>query len=498
MSVNELPNDIDQLKELVLKLHQDNQNKDQKINSLKDTILLLQRRKFGPSSEKDKSQLELFNELEEVDVSSTEDELIDVPAHKKKRGMRKPIADSLPRVDEIIDLDEVDKVGMKCIGEVITEKLEITPAKVFVRRIIRKKYAPIDKGSSKDIVIAKNDKKELLPKSMAGASLISYIIIAKYADALPLYRQESIFKRLSAEMTRQSMARWLIKVSEMLMPLYNLLQDQMLARSYIQIDETTTQVLNEENKKATSKSYMWVRYSGGEKPIVLFDYFPSRKGEVPVELLNEFSGYLQCDGYDGYSRACKEYNLKRVGCWDHARRKFVEASRTKSGKSVGSQGVSKIKKLYKIEKDIRHLSNEEKYKQRQLKSKPLLESFKTWLDDQRKKVIPTSTAGKAINYAFNEWQYLIEYINNGEINISNIMVENAIRPFVIGKKNWLFSSTVAGAQASAMYYSLIETAKVNGLDPFDYFNKMLEALPQAQTLEEFEQLLPLKDQFLAK
>ena len=517
MKAKDLPNDINELKDLLMASIASKESdlsakeleikskdleitaKELEISQLRDTILLLQRKKFGPQSEKSKHQLNLFNELEDIiDTDLKEDQNNEQEiTYKRKRGKRKPLPDDLPRVDEIIDLPEEEKKGMKCIGEEISEKLEITPAKIFVRRIIRKKYAPIDNDSVKEIVTAVVPE-ELLPKSMASTSLIAYIITAKYCDALPLYRQEKIFARISAEITRQSMSRWLIKVSEKLMPLYNLLQDKVLDSTYLQMDETRVQVLKENGKKATSKSFMWIRHLPGVNPIVLYDCSPTRSGQVPIELLYGFSGYLQVDGYDGYARACDEYKLKRVGCWDHARRKFVDAAKTSNGKGIGKKGVYKIKAIYKIEKEIRHKSPEEKKQIRKQCALPLLNGFEDWIDELRSKITPKSTAGKAINYAFNEWKYLVSYIEDGRINISNAWVENAIRPFCLGRKNWLFSSSVEGAQASAMYYSLVETAKLNGLDPFDYLNKMLDKLPQAQSLDDFEKLLPLNDQFLVR
>jgi transposase len=494
MSFEDLPNDIDKLKKLFLK---EISEKEQEISQLKDTILLLQHRKFGPQSEKSpKEQLNLFNELEDIIEEDSSDEDTEEIKYTRKKGKRSPLPAELPRVEEIIDLSEEEKIGMKCIGEEISEKLEITPAKVFVKRTIRKKYAPIEGGKESNIKVAPLPQ-ELLPKSMASSSLIAYIITAKFCDALPLYRQEKIFKRVSADITRQSMARWLIKVSEKVIPLYNLLQEKMLDGDYLQMDETVIQVLKEKNKKATSKSYMWVRHRPGDQPILLFDYDPTRKNEVPVRLLEGFKGYLQVDGYIGYNHVCSENNLIRVGCWDHCRRKFNDALKTSNGRGVGKKGIDKLKAIYKIEKEIRHMSPQRRREIRQERSRPLLEDFKKWIDEVREQITPKSVAGKAINYAYNEWPNLIKYLEDGRINISNAWIENAIRPFCIGRKNWLFSDSVNGAHASAMFYSLIETAKLNLLDPFDYLNKMLDKLPHAETLEDFEKLLPLKGQFLA-
>lgn len=519
MDINNLPNDIDSLKKLLQqknkrlnkqdKLLQSKdqllENKDQQlkqmrdqISCLKDNILLLQRKKFAPTSEqiKNEAQLMLFNEPEDTTEQEPEEvQESEVKGHRRQRGKRKPLPAELPRVEEIFDLSDDEKVGMKCIGEERSEKLEITPAKIFVRVIVRKKYVPVNR--EENIKVASSPK-EILPKSMASASLVAYIITGKYMDALPLYRQEKIFSRISADLKRQTMARWLIRVSEQLVPLYNLLQDTCLEQSYLRMDETRVQVLKEDGKKATSKSYMWVRYSGGENPIILYDYAPTRSGDVPIELLQGFKGVLQVDGYDGYARVCEQNKLIRAGCWDHARRKFFDAAKSSNGKSVGNKVLNILKKLYRVEKEIKNMSISERHRIRQERSKPILDKLKEFIDETRAKITPTSLAGKAVNYAFNEWKYLSVFLDHAQVDISNSLVENAIRPFVVGRKNWLFSASIKGAKASAMYYSLIETAKANGLEPFDYLSKMLDKLPQAKTVEDYQRLLPLKGQFLAK
>jgi transposase len=340
----DLPNDIDQLKKLII-------DQSHQINDLKDIITVLQRKKFAPSSEQSKDQLNFFDEVEQIEAevdNEVEDKTI-IPTHeRKKRGKRSPLPDSLERIDEVYDLSDEEKEGMRYIGEEVCEKLVIEPANVYVKRIVRKKYAPI-KGSDKQTITAPAPE-QLLPKTIASASLLAYIIVSKYVDSNPLYRQEKMFARVKAEINRKSMARWLIQLYEKLLPLYNLLEERLLEGRYLQMDETTVQVLKEPEKKATSKSYMWVRHLPGDQPIVLYDYSPSRSGEIPTQLLNGFKGYLQVDGYDGYSKACKEYELTRLGCFDHVRRKFFDASKTAGGKSIGSKGVKLIDKLYKIEK----------------------------------------------------------------------------------------------------------------------------------------------------
>ena len=500
MEGHHLPNDIESLKKIILQEREKNQH-------LQDIINLLQKKKYAPQSEVVSSnQLGLFNEVEEIEDKENKKENEDSNEEKetiiyersKKRRTRIP--EDLPREEIIIDLPEEEKfcphdgAALKKIGDEISEQLEIIPAKVFVKKTVRPKYAcPFCQEGIK----CSPPPVTLLPKTFASSSLISYIIIAKYMDALPLYRQEIIFARIGALLTRQTMARWLIQVSEQLVPLYNLLQDKILEKKYIQMDETRTQVLNEVNKKATTRSYMWVRYAPGDSPIVLYDYSPTRSSVVPNDLLRGFEGYLQVDGYDGYAPFCRENpNVERLGCMDHSRRKFVDAFSTSNGKNIGKKALIYFKKLYKIEEKIEKLSPDEKYTVRQQESKPLLEEIKKWLDEISPQVTPQSVSGKAINYTLNEWTYLEKYIEDGNLRISNILVENAIRPFALGRKNWLFSTSVEGANASAMYYSLIETAKANEIGPFDYFNKILDKLPFAKTADDYEQLLPLKGYFL--
>jgi len=505
MSDDELSNNIPELKRLIINQHNEISEKDLLIQELQDKIALLQRKQFAPKSEVVTSEeLGLFNETEDLEQNSEEDleeeeNGVEEVAVKKKKKKRTRLPDNLPRKEIIIDLDEKDKVcdhdgaTLIKIGEETSEKLVIIPAKAFVEKTIRNIYGcPCCDESIKTPPVPTT----LLPKTMASASLIAYIIIAKFMDGLPLYRQEVIFARIGATLTRQTMARWMIQVSQKLMPLYNLLQDELLARDYIQMDETTVQVLKEDGKKATSKSYMWVRHAPGDIPIVLYDYSPTRSGAVPVELLSGFKGRLQADGYDGYARVCGENKLTRLGCMDHARRKFEEAFKTSGGKDVGKKGLIFFKALYKIEEKIEKLSPEIKFKTRQEESKNILTDLKIWVDDKRSKITPKSTGGKAINYFFNEYNYLIRYLDDGKLNISNCGVENKIRPFSIGRKNWLFSTSVDGAQASAMFYSLIETAKANDLEPFDWLTEILEKLPHAVTVEDYEALLPFQKKMI--
>jgi transposase len=279
------------------------------------------------------------------------------------------------------------------------------------------------------------------------------------------------------------------------------MREEMLAGDILQCDETRLQVLKEPGKPATSQSYMWVQRGETEKSaLLLYDYDASRSGEVPKRLLEGFEGYLQTDGYEGYNAVCSAHGLTHVGCWAHARRKFDEAlkAQRKSRKSAkrsakqskALQGLSFIQKLYRIERQIVEKPPDERHRIRQERSKPILVKLRGWLDASLGSVPPQSLTGKALGYLDKQWPKLIRYIEDGRLRIDTNLVENAIRPFVLGRKNWLFADTVRGAQASANLFSLIETARANGVEPYRYLRHVFTEIPKATRVEEIERLLP--------
>jgi transposase len=333
---------------------------------------------------------------------------------------------------------------------------------------------------------------------MASPGLLAHIVVAKYQDALPLHRQEHILKRIGLDLPRATLAAWMIKLGIWIQPLINLLQDVLLGYDVLQMDETTLQVLKEPAKLPQSNSYLWVRRGGPpDLPVLLFDYDPSRSQAVPLRLLEGYRGYVQVDGYDGYNAVGLQSDIVLVGCMAHARRKFDEAVKAqgvdrdnpeKIGKAM--EGLRYLQALYRIERECKGSSSEERYSVRQQKAKPLFETLRAWLDAALPTVAPQSITGKALTYLHNQWPKLIRYLDDGRLSIDNNRVENAIRPFVIGRRNWLFSDTVRGAQSSANLYSLIETAKANGLEPYAYLRHLFTELPKAETLEQIEALLP--------
>jgi transposase len=506
-SIGSLPDSTEDLKKIIAEREQYYQVY---IKCLEEKVGYLQGKLFGRKSEKISSgkylQTLLFDEVEDtVDQSLAydDDDTIIVPTHKRKKPGRKPLPENLPRVEKIHDLSEEEKIcdcgaTMERIGQEVSEKLDIIPAKVIVIRHIRPKYACKKcegvESEESPVKIAPPPP-QIIAKSIATAGLIAYIIAAKFVDGLPLFRQEKIFARLGVFLSRATMANWLIKVAEQCRPLLSLLQQGLLSGPLINIDETPVQVLDEPGRANTTKSYMWV-FRGGPigQQVLIFQYHPTRSGKVALEFLAEYEGYIQTDGYSGYDELAGQSGIIHVGCWTHARRNFVDVLKTMGKKKKGNAPValSYIGKLYQIEREAREkeLSPDEIYQLRQKRSKPILEEFKKWLTEKYPQTPPRGLLGKAISYCLNRWESLERYLEDGHIQIDNNLIENAIRPFALGRKNWLFSGNPRGAKASAALYSLIETAKMNGLDPYWYLRFLFEKLPLAKTQEDYKALLP--------
>ncbi|MCP3922336.1 MAG: IS66 family transposase [Desulfobacterales bacterium] len=507
--------DLKDLKKVAINLFEENRLYKSENKVLQEQVKSLQDRLFGRKTEKipkDDGQLSLFDIPEPDIVLLQEPEETIVASHSRKKKGRKPLPANLPRKEVIHDLSDEEKQCQcgktkSCIGQETSEQLDYIPAKVQVIRNIRYKYACKNcEGVDDDgptVSIARMPD-QIIPKSMATPGLLAHLLTAKFADALPLYRQEKQFARIGIELHRSTMSKWAIKVAAACEIILDMMEQDIKKSPVINIDETTVKVLKEQGR---SKSYMWV-FKGAPrgKPIILFQYHPSRSGDVVASFLKNYKGIVQTDGYAGYNFLDTITNIIHVACWTHARRKFVEvtkaAGRNKktSGGNAGT-ALKYISKLYKIEKDAKaqELSIDELYTQRQSKALPILEEFKQWLDATVEKAPPKSLLGKAINYTLNQWHRLILYTTSGLVTPDNNAVENAIRPFVIGRKNWLFACTPEGARASATIYSIIETAKANGLEPYWYLKHLLEHLPEAMTEDDFRALLPhqiIKEQIL--
>jgi transposase len=501
-----LSDNVDELKETIIFYHNEN-------SLLKEEISLLKHRLFGRKSEKlpvGSGQLLLFNEAEAQKAEETPQpqETITVPAHERRRGHRTPLPENLPRVEVVHDLTDEQK-QCACgeeksrIGEEVSEQLDIIPPKIRVIKNIRPKYVCRKcEGTEADepaVSIAPMPE-QMIPKSIAAPGLLAWSLTGKFVDALPFYRIENILSRYGVEVSRQTLCCWAIKVAERCRPLLELMRQDIIRGFQVQADETPLQVLQEEGRDPTTKSYMWLfRGGSGQRPVIIYQYHETRSGQVAKEFLKDYKGYVQTDGYLGYDFLEQMAGITHLGCWAHVRRKFVEvvnaAGKDKDGKKKPGSGdvaLDYIGKLYGIEKECadRKFSYEEIARERQARAGPILEQFKAWLEKRSPQVPPGSTLGKAISYTLGQWERLVVYLQDGRLKPDNNLAENAIRPFVLGRKNWLFAATPAGAHASAALYSIIETAKANGHEPYWYLRYLFERLPKAKTTEEYRALLP--------
>lgn len=507
-----LPDDPAKLKKIIIELEQKYQQEhsalNQQIDHLHEALRLAYANFFGPKSEvfRGKSpQLPLFDMPEPDDIEQeSEEKKVEIPAHLRKKKGRKPLPEDLPRVEVVHDIAEEEKVcpcgaELSRIGEETSEKLDLIPAIIRVIKHIRPKYSckscegVEDEGPTVKIAPVPP---QIIPKGIASGGLLAHILCAKFEDALPFYRQEKQFARLGVDLNRAAMCSWAMKVASHSIPLIELLKKDLLSGPLINADETTIQVLDEPGRSPTSKSYMWV-YSGGvsSSPVLLYEYHPRRSGDVAAAMLQNYTGAVQTDGYKGYNFLDTKDEVIHLGCWAHARRKFIEADKARPKKSKsGSTTIALkfIKDLYNVERTAKRkgLEGEGLVVYRQKYAAPLLEKFKQWLDKKSLVTTPQSLLGKAVSYTLKQWQRLEAYIEVGTATPDNNLAENAIRPFVVGRKNWLFAGTPGGAKASAVIYSLIETAKANKLDVYRYLRFLFEKLPLAQNEEEYRKLLP--------
>jgi len=514
LDVQNLPDNPTELKQIIAAL---SSRYEDQIHHLEEHVRLLRNEIFGRKSEKrlppqDERQQRLFDEAdggsEVLSESSRSEEPtpIRVAGYKRRKAGRKPLPADLPRIELIHDIPESEKQCacgsmLSRIGEEICEKLDIIPAKVQVIRHIRYKYAC--KGcegveSETPTVLIAPAAPQLIPKSMATAGLLAHIVVSKFEDALPFHRQSKQFARLGIDLPRATLCNWARQVAEKTSPLADLMDRAIREGPIVNIDETTVQVLQEPGRADTQKSYMWI-FRGGdpERPMLRYQYHPSRAGSVPLNYLAGFRGFVQTDGYNGYDALGRKPGIVMVGCWAHARRKFHEVLQA-AGSQLANRGLAAeealqfIARLYRIEKEarVKQLSLPELYQLRQQQAKPVLEEFKHWLDEKAPRTPPGGLLGKAIAYTLNQWSRLIAYLQDGRLRPDNNLVENAIRPFVVGRKNWLFSGHPRGAAASAFLYSLIETAKANSLKPYAYMRYLFDQLPLAKTEDDYRNLLP--------
>ena len=500
--IHKLENQIHKLKTDVIEY----QNKYLYAKEQLDLLLYKRYTRSAESLPLDEKQQPLFTveaEPEEISGKDESEERTEVKSYSRKKSGRKPIDPRIRREEKIIDIAESEKVcecgaNLTKIGEETNEKLIIIPAQVYVEKTVRPKYVCRScegtEDESKSAVRIAPVEPAIIPRSIASASLLSTIMTAKFEDHLPYYRQEKQFERIGVDISRQDMSNWQQHVYQKLTPLFELLKAIVKSGPVIQMDETTVQVMGEEERKDTQKSYMWLARGGPpDKKVVLYEYYKTRAGKNAKEFLSGYSGYLQTDGYEGYDSAVKDMSdIIHVGCFAHARRKFFEASKVSGKAQSAEEGIKHIRKLYSLEDELRgqNMDNEKFLVERKTHAAPILEKFKAWLIKRVQEVPPSVLLGKAINYSLSQWDKMTAYLESPYLTPDNNACENAIRPFVLGRKNWLFCQSPEGAKSSCGIYSLIETARQNGIIPAHYLTALFEKAPYANSAVDWENLLP--------
>lgn len=506
-----LPDDVCALKTTVIEYAAENE-------LLHEQVRLLRAQLYGRKSERmvseDLQQLPLFPlpapssppppEVQEAQKTRVE-------AHARKKPGRGPLPEDLPRVEVIHDVSDDEKLCgcgavKESIGSDCSEQLDHVPARLQVLRHVRLKYACKKCESNGDgtesTIVCAPAPPQMIPKGLATAGLLAHVTVSKFVDALPFYRQEAQFVRMGIELGRATMCNWMVKVAARCAPLLSLMRDEIRAGPLINVDETTLQVLDEPGRDPTTDSYLWV-FRGGdpERPTIIFVYSETREGRVAQEFLQGYSGHVQTDGYKGYDFLDEVDDIVHHGCWAHARRKFDDVLKS-GGKSrphkrkgtIAEEAMLKIQELFLLEKRARQedLGEHELQQFRQAYSKPKLDALHAWLQEMAPLTPPKGLTGEAISYTLKQWHRLARYADTGFVRMDNNLAENSIRPIVVGRKNWLFAGTPEGAHASAAIYSMVETAKANGLDPYRYLRFLFDRLPLATTQDDYRALLPTR------
>lgn len=498
IDIKNLPDSSDLLRKIILEMDAQLTLYKARYEQLAEEIKLAKQQRFAPSSEKNIHQMDFFDEASielPEDVKVHLDDETEVKSYTRtKHPVRRPLPDYLDRetvLHDILDNEKVCGCGahLVSIGEEVSEQLKYIPAKLSVIRHVRPKYAC--KLCQENVKIAEMPNL-LLPKSIATPELVAHTIVTKYCDHIPLYRQSSMWMRMEIDMPRSSLCGWILKVSTLCEPLVKELQKNIITDDYAQADETTLQVLGEAGRANTSKSFMWCYRGGGSQPSIVYEYQETRGGYNAREFLSGFKGYLQTDAFSGYNWAHDADGIIPVGCHAHARRPFAELTKLSDTSGLAADAIKFYRKLYAIEKEARenNYTAEQRYKLRKEKSESILTAFKKWLDYHHLKTSEQGKIGKAIRYCIIHWPELTSYIKDGRVEIDNNLIENAIRPFALGRKNWLFSGSPAGAKAGAIFYSLIETCKANNIDPHRYLCVMLNRIRECKSEEDYRGLLP--------
>ena len=474
MSSPSLHDELALLRQEKQRLLADNQLLKEEVAELKRLIFGSKRERFVPT-QKDDAQLSMELEVETADEEQAVVKQTVSYQRAVQRAGKKPVRqsfpDHLPRIDVLLEPEE-DVSDMRKVGEEVTEELDLEPARLFIRRYIRPRYV----SAEESFHIAELPARPI-EKGIPGPGLLSQIIVDKFVYHLPFYRQAQRYERLGMKIPSSTLNGWLPAACNLLEPLYLALKFEVLKSTYLQADETPIPVLDKHKKGKTHQGYHWVYYSPEEK-LVLFDYQKGRNREGPKQLLKEYQGYLQTDGYQAYDQFEDRENIVLVGCLAHARRKFEHAKDSDSVRS--EQALLLIQQLYAVERQARerNLNHEQRYQLRQEKSVPIMDALGQWIVDEYPRVLPKSAIGKTFYYLIGRYNKIYFYLQDGRLEIDNNLIENSIRPVALGRKNYLFAGSHAGAEKAAMVYSLLGSCKLQNINPYDYLQDVLERLPE--------------------
>lgn len=501
------------LVEVVLLLQNNIEQLNHNIELLTEQLKINNQRKYGRSSETASSMFEqqqfdfAFNEAEaSVDESAEEPTVKQLPK-KKQKGAKENNLKKITNHREVL-IEMTDDELNKKYGEGKWKKL---PMETIVKlehhpayfEVVTYKIGVYAKNDNETIVRAERPQ-ELLPGSIVTPSLISSILFAKYVNAVPLYRQEQAYQNNDVFISRQNMANWTIKMSEMYFnSYYKEMKKELVKEEILNVDETPF-LVTKDGRPAGSQSYMWVYRSSNNKKMVLYDYKHTRNSEYPLEYLNGYKGIIVCDGFSGYHKIGREHpeQFQIAGCWVHLKRIFATIIKSigeeKAKGTVAEKATKKISYLYHMDNKGEDMKQEERKKYRQEIIKPIVDEFFEWAKAIYSKVPSQSETGKGLQYAINQEKYLRLFLTNPIIPLDNNAAERSIRPFCLGKKNWVMIDTIRGAEASAVIYSIVETAKANNLKIYDYINYLLEELPKYTNIPNSElpsKLFPWSDDF---
>lgn len=485
----------------LLKLAADHANLKAQLDELRRMIFGVKSERFISSLSTE--QMSLFGENQEAVTPKDTTEQVSYTRQKpakKQKPIRAALPSHLPRVEEVLEPENLSLEAKK-IGEEITEVLEYTPGNMFVRKIIRPKYAvpttAIDVESTENTIIIADLPSLPIPRGNAAASLLAHIQVSKWIDHLPYYRQTQIYKRGGVEISSSTINDWFNATCTLLEPLYELLKQKIIAQTYLQADESPLKVQDNHKparrggKGSTHLGYHWV-YHAPEIKAVCFDYQPSRSKAGPQVFLENFTGTLQSDGYKVYDVLQIKGQLRQLACMAHARRKFDQA--LDNDRARAEHALKLIQKLYAIERKAkeREVSDDIRQRYRKLYAKPILDTFEKWLNEEYLKVLPKSKIGIALAYTLKLFTRLSAYTQEGRYHIDNNAIENSIRPLALGRKNYLFAGSHPAAQKAAMMYSFFGTCKLNAIEPYQWLKETLDKIPECN-ITKLQQLLPFAE-----